>query len=233
MKEFAYTVRESGRARRVALKVTPRGHIEVVVPKGISHALVPEFVAQHRGWIDRTLLRFERNSTLDAALNAPQPGRIELPAIDEVWRLHYAPDATRLGQSPRLRTLRLPQGDDQQVRSSLLRWLRGRAIAQLEPRLRALADRYGFRVNRVSFRSQRSRWGSCSSKGNINLNTSLLFLAPDVVRYLFVHELCHTVHLNHSRAYWQLVGDVEPGWKALDARLREGFRHVPHWAFPD
>jgi predicted metal-dependent hydrolase len=233
LKELAYTIRESGRARRVALKVTPHGRVEVVVPRGISHALVPDFVAQHRGWIDRTLLRFEQASKLDAALNVPQPARIELPAIDECWSLSYTGDATRLSQSLQSRSLRLPAGNDEQVRSSLFRWLRGRAVATLELRLRALADRHGFHVNRVSFRSQRSRWGSCSSKANINLNTNLLFLQPEVVRYLFVHELCHTVHMNHSRAYWQLVAQVEPDWKTLDARLRDGFRYVPLWAYPE
>ena len=72
----------------------------------------------------------------------------------------------------------------------------------------------------------------CSTAGTISLNVCLMFQSPAVVRYLMVHELCHRVHMNHSKRYWRLVESFEPQWRALDAELLKGWRHVPAWVFP-
>jgi predicted metal-dependent hydrolase len=60
-----------------------------------------------------------------------------------------------------------------------------------------------------------------------------LFLPPRLVRYIMVHELCHTVHLNHSRRYWGLVSRFEPDYAACEAELRRAARHIPLWACPE
>ena len=84
----------------------------------------------------------------------------------------------------------------------------------------------------MTVRRQRTRWGSCSSRGTISLNVCLLFQRPEVVRYLMIHELCHRRHMNHSKRFWSLVTSFEPGWKPLDVELLQGWRHVPAWVFP-
>jgi predicted metal-dependent hydrolase len=73
--------------------------------------------------------------------------------------------------------------------------------------------------NRVSIRGQKTRWGSCSSDKNINLNYKLLFLEPEFVKYIIIHELCHTIHLNHSREFWQLVGDFYPDYRDIRKQI--------------
>ena len=231
MDEVLYTVRISSRARRVALRVMPHGAVEVVLPRGVSHSVVPGFLARNREWILQTRERMRAASRVPPELHGPRPARIELRAIHDVWQVHYDPALTRTVSRSGESCLRLPEDTNERTGERLRRWLHGQAVMHLEPWLRRLASQHGFAVNRVTIRAQRSRWGSCSSKGNINLNSRLMFLAPEVVRYLFIHELCHTVHLNHSPAYWALVEQVEPRWKQLDNCLREGFRDVPLWAY--
>jgi predicted metal-dependent hydrolase len=85
----------------------------------------------------------------------------------------------------------------------------------------------------VQVRLQRTRWGSCSSSGTVSLNAALLFLEPNVVRYLFVHELCHLVALNHSRKFWTEVARHEPDYEALDRRLTQAWHEIPLWAHPE
>lgn len=80
---------------------------------------------------------------------------------------------------------------------------------------------YNFDYKRVSIRNQRTRWGSCSSKKNLNFNYRIVFLPSDLVDYLAVHELCHLKEMNHSKRFWELVEQVMPDCKKLAKRLRK------------
>ena len=68
-------------------------------------------------------------------------------------------------------------------------------------------------------------------RGTVSLNCCLMFQRPDVVRYLLLHELCHTRHMNHSLRFWQLVERFEPAHRALDRELLRGWQNVPAWVF--
>ena len=97
-------------------------------------------------------------------------------------------------QRARARNADLPEGED-------IESLRTRAKAVLPPRLRALADRYGFRYNRVAIKHNTSNWGSCSTKGNINLNLNLLRVPEPLQDYILLHELSHLKHPDHGPAF--------------------------------
>lgn len=121
-------------------------------------------------------------------------------------------------------------GDPEACRAALGRWLARRAAALLVPLLEAAADEEGLMFSSVAVRGQRTRWGSCSRRSAINLNRHLLFLPPELVRYVLVHELCHTVRPDHSRRFWEEVLRREPGAVRLRKELRAAGRHVPGWA---
>jgi predicted metal-dependent hydrolase len=111
------------------------------------------------------------------------------------------------------------------------RWLKQHAQSEQRERHGQVAKEGGFNYERVQIRRQRTRWGSCSATGTISLNLCLVFLSPAVVRYLLVHELCHTRHMNHSARYWALVERHEPDYKRLDKELVRGWQSVPGWVF--
>ena len=104
------------------------------------------------------------------------------------------------------------------------------STCRLPPWLEQTGTELGLRYHRCTIRGQKTRWGSCSSRKTISLNYKLLFLPPHLVRYLFVHELCHTRHLNHSARFWGLVQEKEPLYESLEADLTDGSRYVPLWA---
>jgi len=80
---------------------------------------------------------------------------------------------------------------------------------------------YNFKYNRISIRNQKTRWGSCSKKGNLNFNYKILFLPQDQADYIIVHELCHLKEMNHSRDFWDLVKNRIPNYKELRKILRK------------
>lgn len=89
-------------------------------------------------------------------------------------------------------------------------------------RILELNTHYNFKVGRVAIRNTKSRWGSCSKKGNLNFNYKILFLPPHVADYIVVHELCHLKEFNHSINFWNLVAEVVPDHKSIRAELKRG-----------
>jgi hypothetical protein len=119
--------------------------------------------------------------------------------------------------------------DVREVRRALRDWLALEARALLGPALAQCARDMGVQYRRIAIRRQRTRWGSCSTRGTISLNGGLLFQTPQVMRYLLVHELVHTRHMNHSRSFWTEVARHCPEHARLDAELLDGWRRVPSW----
>ena len=114
---------------------------------------------------------------------------------------------------------------------ALLRaWLQAQGRLHLVPWLQKLSHQTGLTFRTTQIRGQKTRWGSCSSRGTISLNYKLLFVPPHLVNYLMVHELCHTVHLNHSASFWSLLATFEPACRTLDAEMKRAGLLVPHWA---
>lgn len=103
---------------------------------------------------------------------------------------------------------------------------RARAARELPARLLELADAHGLRVDRVSVRNQRWRWGSCSRSGHICLNWRLAQMPPPIRDYVMIHELMHLKQMNHSPKFWQLVARACPDYEAARQWLREHARHV-------
>ncbi len=226
----AWVVRESRRARRLAVRVFQTGRVEVVVPIRTSRSAVEHFLARHRIWIERK--RAEARHGAIAREPFP-PETVELPACGESWRVHVAGGTGRLRATSSCGLLSL-YGDCRNaraVRQLLRRWLIGHAQAVLSAALRECSRELGFAYDRVIVRRQRTRWGSCSARGTISLNCCLLFQRREVLRYLLVHELAHTRHMNHSRRFWQCVAEHCPGHRALDRELLDGWRRVPSWVF--
>ena len=94
-----------------------------------------------------------------------------------------------------------------------IRRLADEALQWFPPRVRQRAARMGVRIGRITIRNQRTRWGSCTSKGNLNFNC-LLMLCPESVReYVIVHELCHRLEMNHSPRFWAEVEKQLPDYR--------------------
>lgn len=97
---------------------------------------------------------------------------------------------------------------------------KAKAKKTLVKRLKWLASKYGFSYNRVFIRNQKTRWGSCSSKNNISLNMKLVRLPDELVDYVILHELAHTIKKDHSKAFWAEMDKLVGNGKQMSSRLR-------------
>ncbi len=94
------------------------------------------------------------------------------------------------------------------------------ALTLAKNKLEQFNEVYRFSYNRVSIKNQKTRWGSCSKRGNLNFNYKIVHLPDNLVNYLVVHELCHLKEMNHSRNFWALVAQAIPDYKILRKQLR-------------
>ena len=225
-----FSVRVSARAKRLSIKVFPRGRVEVVTPRRTSARVVKAFVEENQAWINRARESFAVSYTPESFV---LPQRIDLATLDKRYIVNYQPSAgtktVRYRCAHNIVTLSGNTGDRDACVKTLKRWLSETARTTFAPRLDALAQRTDLAYGKMHIRLQRTCWGSRSSSGTISLNLSLLFLAPELTQYLMIHELCHGRHMNHSKRFWRLVFKHEPGYEQLDRRLGESWRDVPNW----
>ena len=102
-----------------------------------------------------------------------------------------------------------------------IRALAEEALRDLPARAARFAPLVGVRYGRITIRNQKTRWGSCSSAGNLNFNCLLMLAPPEARDYVVIHELCHRLEMNHSPRFWAEVARVCPGYKAQIRWFRE------------
>lgn len=106
----------------------------------------------------------------------------------------------------------------------LERILKWKLLQELEPAVEEYSKKLGVEFNRITIKKQRSRWGSCSSSGNLNFNLWLVCLPRELIRYVAWHEVAHMKEKNHRRAFWRLVETEFGNYREMEKRLS---RHWP------
>jgi len=114
-----------------------------------------------------------------------------------------------------------PTEQQQKLSPEELEALGKKAVTVFPERVAHFAEIMGVSYSRITIRTQRTKWGSCSSKGNLNFNVLLMLAPPEVLDYIVVHELCHRKELNHSPKFWAEVEKVMPRYRDQEAWLKE------------
>lgn len=233
----AYTVRVSDRAKCVRLALSVEKGLEVVLPKNYDHLKIPELIHQKRDWIIRNQRKLdEREAFLQSQAPHELPDVIKLRSLDEEWQIIYNQTVTKFGsitiseQKEQFQLIISGNVTDTEACKTLLKqWLMRKAEKHLFSWLRRVSIQINLPYRTTTIRGQKTLWGSCSSDRNISLNYKLLFLETKVVEYVLIHELCHTIHMNHSAKFWNLVNKFEPNYKTLDESLKQAWQIVPAW----
>jgi predicted metal-dependent hydrolase len=226
---IGFTLLRSNR-RTIGFLIDDDG-LRVTAPQWVSLAKIDEAVQSKSHWI---------LTKLQARQNRQQQAAMQRSCWEDGGRLAY------LGRQIQLRTdaeiLRFdgdpacPQDNDilwlnvphdagtEQIRTLVLAWLHERARQVIGARLQHFLDHTGLKIAKWRLSGATTRWGSCTSRGNIMLNWRLIHFAPDIIDYVVAHELAHLREMNHSPAFWAEVGRLFPGYQAARDALR---RHDP------
>lgn len=196
-----FTHRISARARRITIKVELNGEVVVVTPKRYSPALMLQFVTQNVAWIEQIQAKLHQKKQQQYGDHGQTIHLFGKSYHKEVISLATQPHGTVIvGNICRINTLR--SGQEQTL---LTRFLKNTAEEYIVPRTHQLAQKMSITFKNITLRQQKTRWGSCSSQGNLNFNWRLVHAPPQVIDYVIIHELAHRQHMNHSARFWALV----------------------------
>lgn len=197
--------------KRIVLRADDRG-FSVSAPRWTTWKEVEEVILQNISWLRET----------QARTFAAMPQRLKVGDEIRILGRSYVV-CTHAGPRAEIdhvrRLVRVPERADD-LHEQVCRTLRDLAQTYLSDRAAMWAEKTRLRPAMVAIRAQRSRWGSCSSKGNVSLNWRLIQAPEGVIDYVIIHELAHLVHMNHGPAFWEIVARMMPGWQAQRTWLR-------------
>ncbi len=215
----------SKRAHKIYIRVKPFVGLTVTAPAGINYSIVETFINKNRKWIlghlnsakeienSRTI--FDENTdykTKYHELIIKKSDRKDIFVRVSNGKIKVAYPLKQTTDSRELQSA---------VKKGIERALGIEAKKYLPEKVKLLAEEFNFGYNKIRLKNMKSRWGSCSGNKNINLNIHLMLLPEHLIRYVILHELVHTVHLNHSKNFWELLDKITGGAKKLDKELNK------------
>lgn len=219
------TVRRSSLARYVRIKIGRDGKLSASLPNKAPIKFVKQLIDQSRDELRSVIEQHKKNHQqretgsqvgkshtlhIKHASTAVPKSRVANQQITIYLPLAMAPESSQA---------------QAYISGVAKKALRKEAEAYLPRRVRYLAQLHGFDVNAVKFNNAKTRWGSCTSQGSINLNVALMQLPLELIDYVIIHELCHTRHMNHSQQFWNLVASYCPEYKECRKELHQ---HHPY-----
>lgn len=211
-RDLPLSIRENARATRMTLRIEPGGQaLKLTIPKGLPGREIDEFLTRHHGWLMTRLARVEETGPL------ADEGTITIRGVEHrikmTGKLRGLAEQTEIDGEPTLLLSCLPEHVGRRVADHLKRV----AKAEMERLVRVHATALGKPFGSISYKDTKSRWGSCTSEGNLSFSWRIA-MAPDfVIDYLAAHEVAHLKEMNHGPDFWAAC-------KALCPRTKEAKR---------
>lgn len=201
-----YELRISSRSRHIKIRVEHPDKVVVSAPPRTPQRMIDQFVAQSESWISTQLAKLKHKQQFG-----------ETADTLTIFGITYQKQITLASDRPigiaiinKILTVNPVQLTDASTAAEIKRFLKSTAEKYIMPRTQQLAKTMGIAYGSITLRAQKTRWGSCSSQGNLNFNWRLVHCPTPVIDYVIIHELAHRRHMNHSDRFWQLVAQYDP-----------------------
>ena len=198
--------------RNIRLSVKSNGVIRLTVPFGVSENQALKFLVEKKDWINK---HKTTSTTLKDGDHIGKSYRLSVQQVDKrssrILQNEIRVSLDKPIETPESQTF---------IRSACERALKNEAENLLPQRLKAVAAKHNFTYKSVKIKKFKSRWGSCDNRNNIALNSYLTQLPWDLIDYVLIHELVHTIHKHHQKAFWDELEKYEPNYKTKRKELK-------------
>ncbi len=214
-------MKKSTKAKRIIISIRPDGRARVTIPTHIPYVIAKQYVLKNKAWLiehtkNQTTLVLKQNQKIGRDhILVFKPGSKISSRVGPAEITVTAPSETKISD-PILQ---------KEALKAATRAIRRQAELYLPSKLYALGKHYGYNFKEVRCKALKTRWGSCSSEGVINLNIWLMQLSDDLIEYVLVHELVHLNHPNHQAGFWNELEQIVPNYKHLRKILKT---HSPY-----
>ena len=224
-----FSLRHSKKAKRLIFKASIRNGFEIVLPRFYDENWVLATITKNKPKIEKRL------TEINEARIELKPTSIILPLIRSSWKVIYretnGKDLDAITETPTTLEVSEKAEDAFWTSTILQEWLHEKALKYLPEYLSNVSDKLKLPYNKVRIKRQKTLWGSCSNKGNINLNRNLMLMPSEVVDYVLHHELVHLKVLSHSSKFWKELERSFPDYKKIRKQLKYfGGNKLPEWA---
>ena len=222
-RDLQYTLKRSSR-KTISIAIEKNGCVKVASPYGVSEYYLNRLLQQKARWILKKLEDVQTKWIETRKKKVFEDGQYfyylgkqyELKIISD--NQIKKPDVTITGENI---VIEIPYDPDEAKIGDVLKlWYINQFKLLVRQKIEYYSKIIGVHPQKIAVREQKTRWGSCSTKGNINLNWKLIMAPPEIVDYVIVHELCHMRAMNHSKEFWKLVESYCPGYKKCRTWLK-------------
>ncbi len=210
-KTIFYKTIYSRKAKYLRLQINNKNELEVVLPRGCQLKQAEDFIQKKSRWILKHLSARKSESKFLFSGKEIQ--------VKEYYQLFIKKHKIIFKDG--LLEIYSPENSTVLLYDLYEAWLKHSAKKYLTARTIQLAREFNFNIKKITIRSQKTRWGSCSSRGNLSFNFRLMRFGKEVIDYVIIHELCHLKQMNHSKQFWQLVETYCKNYKQLRKELKE------------
>ena len=221
---ISYTIKRSPGIKYLRIELRPRTGITVVVPGAFDIGQIPDLLETKKKWI---LSKLAKCARLQPPPAMAKDGDM-LPYLGRDLKLVILrnPGAEDVRMMDDALVVSLRASEDGNLASALVWWYRTQSDQIIKRTAEKLSTKMGLSYNRLIIRGQKTRWASCSQRGNLSFNWKLVMAPEPVIEYVIIHELAHLQEMNHSKQFWTLVAQHCPGWREHKKWLKENERQL-------
>lgn len=211
-----YQIKRSSRSLSLRISINTKAEVAVSAPKFMPEFMIRKFVEAQKTWIEGNLVKVKKDQI--------SVKTDELYIFDKKYQIAINNQTEKMGifvKGEKIFVNNLSKKSSAKIKQQIEDFLKKTAAKYIATRTQILAKKMGISYQRISLRQQSSRWGSCSSHGNLNFNWRLVHYPPAIIDYVIIHELAHRLEMNHSKKFWEIVKKHDSEYLIHKGQLRK------------